>query len=139
MAGAICDKCGYKNDFSALKCPCGNRLRYSDQEIYENMSVGQKKFNKLLDKLESFWKTRYGFFQLIILHVIFLWSMLLNFNTVPLGVIAIEQIILSLMIAAFMKLFSKVQDSFFQVVVAFFVGLTILSLVIAFAYTWYQS
>lgn len=139
MAGAICPKCGYNNDFSAIKCPCGNRLRYSDEEIYENMSVGQKRVTKILDFLESFWNSSYGFFLLIILHVIFLWCMLSYFNTVPLGIIAIEQIILSLVIAAFIKLFSEVSESFFHYMAALFIGLTLFGLVIAFAYAWYKS
>lgn len=140
MIGVICNKCGYSNDFSALKCPCGNRLRYSDEEIYESMSVGQKKINKMLDILENFWKRYYGIFQLIILHVIFLWSMLLYFDTVPLKIIAIEQTILSLVITAFIKIFSEEDDApFFYVVAVFFVGLTIFSFVITFVYAWYQS
>ena len=139
MAGAICPKCGYNNDFSAIKCPCGNRLRYSDQEIYESMSVGQKRVTKILDILESFWNSGYGFFPLIILHVIFLWSMLSYFDTVPLSIIAIEQIILSIVVTLLLKLFNDVPESFFHFMAALFTGLTLFGLVIAFVYAWYKS
>lgn len=139
MTGAICDKCGYNNDFSAIKCPCGNRLKYSDEEDFERMSITQKRVMKIIELLGYFWLSKYGFLQLIVLHVVFLWSILLYFHTVPLSIIVFEQIIFCIVVAACIKLFDEVSESFFYYVVAFFVGLTIFSLVIAFVYAWYQS
>lgn len=139
MTGAICDKCGYTNDFSAIKCPCGNRLRYSDEEIIERMPISEKRVIKVIDWFGKFWLSGYGFLLLIVLHVIFLWSMLLHFHTVPLGIIAFEQIIFSTVVAALIKLFDEVSESFFHYAAALFIGLTIFSLVIAFMYAWYQS